>query len=477
MKDSAKTFTHYIAKSQRQAFLHTFATVHFYSFLMDGSTDAGNVADELIAILYCLKDDEAQEVRSCIRFLSVQVPTRADAGGLIRCLCSAMEEVGLGNFLDRVSVLGVQGKPIVVGGGTDGATVNIGQHRGMKGTMQEALPWLFWTWCYSHRLELACKDALSSRLFKDIDEMLLRLYLIYAKSPKKSRELSDLVSDLKEVFELPNGGDFPVRSQGSRWISHKRSALQQFVDHYGAYIHHLAALVEDQSLRADDRARLKGYLHTWKQCRMLIGSALYVDLLKPASLLSLSLQGEKLDIVHGLQAVLKSGKSLKSMAGKDPLQWPTVKLVCSRVKEDDGGKVYQGATLHHYTSDIVKFCAEQARKDSRRLEEKMKERLEWSDAKLLRAILVMLDTQSWQCTARRSFEDDEEEDEHGLTELKSAVEYIITKFREPLEAKGVALAGIQDELEEVVHYARKYLSLDRDGYHKIWYKTPHGFRF
>ena len=62
-KDSAKTFTHYIAKSQRQAFLHTFSTAHFYSFLMDGSTDAGNVEDELIAILYCLKDDEAQEVR------------------------------------------------------------------------------------------------------------------------------------------------------------------------------------------------------------------------------------------------------------------------------------------------------------------------------------------------------------------------------------------------------------------------------
>ena len=82
--------------------------------------------------------------------------------------------------------------------------------------MQETLPWLFWTWCYSHHLELACKDALSSRLFKDIEEMLLRLYLIYAKSSKKSCELSDIVSDLKEVFELPKGGDLLVRSQGSR---------------------------------------------------------------------------------------------------------------------------------------------------------------------------------------------------------------------------------------------------------------------
>ena len=77
-----------------------------------------------------------------------------------------------------------------------------------------------------------------------MQEMLLRLYLIYAKSPKKSRELSDTVSDLKEVFERPKGWDLPERSQGSRWTSRKQSALQRFVDRYGAYIHHLVALVE-----------------------------------------------------------------------------------------------------------------------------------------------------------------------------------------------------------------------------------------
>ena len=93
---------------------------------------------------------------------------------------------------------------------------------------------------------------LLSRFFEDIEEMLLRLYLIYAKSPKKYLEFSDIVSDLKEVFELPKAGDLPIQSQGSRWINHKRSALQQFVDCYGAYIRHLQALVENQSLRADD---------------------------------------------------------------------------------------------------------------------------------------------------------------------------------------------------------------------------------
>ena len=87
--------------------------------------------------------------------------------------------------------------------------------------------------------------------------MLLRFYYLYSKSPKKFRELSDIVDDLKDVFEFPKGGNLPVRCQGSRWINHKRKALRRFVNRYGAYISHLLALVEDKSIRSDDRAKLK----------------------------------------------------------------------------------------------------------------------------------------------------------------------------------------------------------------------------
>lgn len=41
----------------------------FYSFMMDGSTDSGNVEDELVAILYFFKDDVAQEIQSHVRYL------------------------------------------------------------------------------------------------------------------------------------------------------------------------------------------------------------------------------------------------------------------------------------------------------------------------------------------------------------------------------------------------------------------------
>ena len=72
-----------------------------------------------------------------------------------------------------------------------------------------------------NRSEVTCKDALSSQSFKDIDDMLLQLYYLYLKSPKKCRELSDIVNGLKEACKFPKGGNLPVTSQGSRWINHK----------------------------------------------------------------------------------------------------------------------------------------------------------------------------------------------------------------------------------------------------------------
>ena len=81
---------------------------------------------------------------------------------------------------------------------------------------------------------------------------------------------------------------------------------------------------------------------------------------------------------------------------------------------------------------------------------------------MLRFILVFLDTQSWVKNADTEADD--------LSEIVAAVEYITSHFREPLEVVSANLASIQDEVEEVVDYARKYLSIQSESYQKIWYK-------
>ena len=71
---------------------------------------------------------------------------------------------------------------VLVGVSTDGAAVNISEINVMKGKMQSKLPWLMWQWCYGDRLELACKDALCSKVIKDVMELLLQICYLHHKS-------------------------------------------------------------------------------------------------------------------------------------------------------------------------------------------------------------------------------------------------------------------------------------------------------
>ena len=63
------------------------------------------------------------------------------------------------------------------------------------------------------------------------------------------------------------------------------------------------------------------------------------------------------------------------------------------MKDDDGLKVYHGTVLSEYNLMALQACADTAIADAMRLEHSIKARLEWSDLKLLRAILVQGRTQ------------------------------------------------------------------------------------
>ena len=103
--------------------------------------------------------------------------------------------------------------------------------------------------------------------------------------------------------------------------------------------------------------------------------------------------------------------------------------------------------------------------DLQRLDQRIQECLQWSDLKLLWSILAFVVTQSWLQRSGHSSEDD---GDAGQLEIREAVECIISVFRVPLEAKGLCGPSIiQDEVEEVVEYARKYLSIGTGRYRKI----------
>ena len=150
------------------------------------------------------------------------------------------------------------------------------------------------------------------------------------------------------------------------------------------------------------------------------------------------------------------------MAKQGPQDWTVVKLVKDQIAESDEDE-YQGVTLPNFDS-CLKECNVHVLADLCRVEEKIKHCLKWSDTKLLQSILMYVETQSW---IQKKGDGDEE-----IHEMYLAVNYIISIFLAPLEARGLCVDILQDEVHEAVEFARKYLPLGQESYSKIWYK-PH----
>ena len=69
---------------------------------------------------------------------------------------------------------------------------------GLKYLVEEKLSWMIWMWCLAHCLELAIKDALKGTVFDEIDDMQIKSYYRYKKSPKKCKELTEIISELQD---------------------------------------------------------------------------------------------------------------------------------------------------------------------------------------------------------------------------------------------------------------------------------------
>ena len=90
---------------------------------------------------------------------------------------------------------------MLIGIGTDGASANIAA-AGLKGLIEKEVPWLYWSWCLAHRVELAVKDALKGTSFDLIDDMLLRLTKNLRKSAANWRRSSMTLSILSNSMML-----------------------------------------------------------------------------------------------------------------------------------------------------------------------------------------------------------------------------------------------------------------------------------
>ena len=282
--------------------------------MIDSSTDCANVDEELFLVLYFdpyfSSEDGMVHVRD--KFFAVHHLARGTGEGLY---------IGVKKTLAYMGVTPLEWQCKMIGLGCDGTNANIGSRNGLKGYLTEDIPWFIVSCCLAHRLELSVKDALKDTFLKEIDELLLQVYYVYEKSPKKCHELKEIVDNLKQCLtdtEMPTkGGIRPLRASGTRFIAHKVSALARLVDRYGAYLSHLITLSQDTVVKSLDRQKLKGYVLKWRKSKVLLGCALFHDVLKPLGILSKVLQEDELCIVRAIEAMVKTEKCLDELKTKN----------------------------------------------------------------------------------------------------------------------------------------------------------------
>ena len=282
-------------------------------------------------------------------------PKSVDAAGLFQSLKGALLQLG-------ISDIDPENCKKLVGIGSDGASANIARG-GLKGFVQSQCEWMFWMWCMAHGLELAVKDALVGTAFDAVDDMLLKLYYLYEKSPKKCRELTEVVSDLKECIDVDEAGIKPIRASGSRWVSHKLNAMRRILSRYGAYTSHLLALSEERSVKSSDRAKLRGYCNRWLDAKYLLGCTVFIDILSPCAIFSKVLQSNELDILAALTNLLRTVKETDKLSSLPLAQWPMYSATLKKVEDENGKKIYQSQQLKwfseaqdYYTRHCEKFC-------------------------------------------------------------------------------------------------------------------------
>ena len=198
---------------------------------------------------------------------------------------NAFHQIGIESVHQRMTNLSV-----------DGASVNSGIHNGLGAKMRESTAWFSTIHCFNHSLELAVKATFNTTFFKEVDNMLLKLFYLYRESPKRLREL--------KMFGEMYDQSIPklYKSYGTTWIAHEVKAMEIALNNNGIYIKHLESLANTDS-QALKRAEIAGEVKSEKNGKFLIHLAIYLDVLTPLKVIGLGFQKEKHDPTEAVRRI------------------------------------------------------------------------------------------------------------------------------------------------------------------------------
>ncbi|KAJ8353455.1 hypothetical protein SKAU_G00210220 [Synaphobranchus kaupii] len=184
---------------------------------------------------------------------------------------------------------------------------------------------------------------------------MMRLYSFYRRSTKKWKELK-AVADILEEHVVK-----PARSQGTRWIDHRRKALTSLATNYHSIVTHFQELAsgEWQDIQAADRAKVKAYLKQMTSFKFIMYMYLYQDLVADLADLSLQFQQDEPEIPISLvRSKVNAAKTGLQKQTQSP--GPNLRPVLKEQRKEIVSSIsyYIGVCFSTFSDDPVLLAAE-----------------------------------------------------------------------------------------------------------------------
>lgn len=219
---SARTFVHFIAEAERRALKEKLEKCKFFSVISDRVTDSVLKAAAVVYVHF------AKEGKVHCQIVGVQPVHKTNAS----TIKNAIEEALQINL--QLSLASQDWSRKLVGFGSDGTGVMVGENRGVAELLREIQPCAQSVHCFPHCLKLAYKEALKNiQLYNILRNVLRNMYYFYHNSPQNKNNLKAIYEAIKLHPAIPS------RIGGSQWIPRLQTALQFLLKGYPAIILHL----------------------------------------------------------------------------------------------------------------------------------------------------------------------------------------------------------------------------------------------
>ena len=275
---AAREYIHCIADAIREKCAAVIASKHFMSLMSDGSQARKTGSEKELVMIRVERN--GVPCYFVVSLLEMSEYGGVDADSIKLGIDSVFKEE---NGVIRLSDDEYMHK--LVSATSDGASVNTGAYNGVLTQLSTTRGWLLTVHCANHRVELAFKSALQKSNLNVCDELYQAIYTLLKNSGKLNSEVYSACKSLGI-----DGHKKLPKIQGTRFISHRRKALNVLIDVWPALIVTFENALASPAGKSETKAKIRGLLLRLKSYELLCKVCAYIDLLDAVGPFSLVLE-------------------------------------------------------------------------------------------------------------------------------------------------------------------------------------------